>query len=288
MNKMRVITDSASDVSFEMEKRYDVDVITYPVVIGEKSYISRVDFDNEGFFKLMEENEDIPKTSQITAFQFEEMYFEYFEKGYTDLFFVLINSAGSATYQNAVFAIENFLEEHPECEGKINIHCYDGASYSGAYGYPALMAGEMVQKGASPEEIDEYLKTALAKRCVYFGIYNLKYAGKSGRIPSAAAFVGDKLNIKPIMKIWDHEITTAGKCRGEKKVVTKIVEKTIEEMEPGSPYQVVYGNERSCCDEMIEKLTEKLGYGPVDCYQIGAAVAANAGPKVVGVIFDRK
>ena len=70
-----------------MEKRYDVDVIPFPVVIGEKSYISRVDFDNEGFFKLMEENEDIPKTSQITAFQFEEMYFEYFEKGYTDLFF---------------------------------------------------------------------------------------------------------------------------------------------------------------------------------------------------------
>ena len=76
MNKMRVITDSASDVSFEMEKRYDVDVIPFPVVIGEKSYISRVDFDNEGFFKLMEENEDIQKTSQITAFQFEEMYFE--------------------------------------------------------------------------------------------------------------------------------------------------------------------------------------------------------------------
>ena len=101
-------------------------------------------------------------------------------------------------------------------------------------------------------------------------------------------FVGDKLNIKPIMKIWDHEITTAGKCRGEKKVVTKIVEKTIEEMEPGSPYQVVYGSERSYCDEMIEKMTEKLGYGPVDCYQVGAAVAANAGPKVVGVIFDRK
>ena len=75
MNKMRVITDSASDVSFEMEKRYDVDVIPFPVVIGEKSYISRVDFDNEGFFKLMEENEDIPKTSKITAIQYEQMYF---------------------------------------------------------------------------------------------------------------------------------------------------------------------------------------------------------------------
>ena len=35
-------------------------------------------------------------------------------------------------------------------------------------------------------------------------------------------------------------------------------------------------------------MIEKLGYGPTDYFQIGAAVAANAGPRVVGTIFNVK
>ena len=119
-------------------------------------------------------------------------------------------------------AVDMLIEEHPECEGKMHIYSHDGGSYSAGYGELAVMAGKMAQEGSSVEEINAYLEEKIAHRRIYFGIYNLKYAGKSGRIPSAAAFIGDKIGIKPIMKIWDHEITTAGKCRGEKKVVSKI------------------------------------------------------------------
>ena len=100
------------------------------------------------------------------------------------------------------------------------MHSFDSGSYCCAYGHVAVEAGRMLQEGASAAQIGSYLEEAVPRRKVYFGIYDLKYAGKSGRIPSAAAFVGDKLGIKPIMKIWDHEITTAAKCRGEKKLIS--------------------------------------------------------------------
>lgn len=35
-------------------------------------------------------------------------------------------------------------------------------------------------------------------------------------------------------------------------------------------------------------ITRHLGYGPSAVYQIGAAVAANSGPRVVGISFTRK
>lgn len=180
------------------------------------------------------------------------------------------------------------IEEHPECEGKMHIYSHDGGSYSAGYGELAVMAGKMAQEGSSVEEINAYLEEKIAHRRIYFGIYNLKYAGKSGRIPSAAAFIGDKIGIKPIMKIWDHEITTAGKCRGEKKVVSKICDMAIADMEPGSAYQIEYGDDDKIKEEMAQKMTEKLGYGPSSYYQIGAEIAANAGPRVVGVAFDAK
>lgn len=130
--------------------------------------------------------------------------------------------------------------------------------------------------------------TALPHRQVYFGMYTLKYAAKSGRIPSAAAFLGDKLGLKPIMKIFDRAITTAAKCRGDAKLAQKVAEMTAEEILPGTPYEVIYGSDESCREEITRLLTEKLGYPPAGAYQIGAVIAANAGPKVVGAAFTLK
>ena len=256
MSKIQIITDSASDISKEMEQKYNLDVISYSIVIGDKTYTSRVDFDNEGCYELMEASESLPMTSQITAFQFMELYYDYYQKGCTDLIFILINGKGSATYNNSLMAMDMLIEEHPECEGKIHIYSHDGGSYSAGYGQPAVMAAKMAQEGRSVEEINTYLEESIARRRIYFGIYNLKYAGKSGRIPSAAAFIGDKIGIKP--------------------------------MEPGSEYQIEYGNDEKIKEEMAAKMTEKLGYGPTGYFQIGAEVAANAGPRIVGVAFDVK
>mgnify|MGYP000497249422 FL=1 len=102
MGKIQIITDSASDISKEAEQKYNLDVISYSVVIGDQTYTSRVDFDNEGCYKLMEENDGIPMTSQITAFQFMDLYYEYYQKGCTELVLILINGKGSATYNNSL------------------------------------------------------------------------------------------------------------------------------------------------------------------------------------------
>lgn len=110
MSKIRIITDSASDISTAEEQKYNILILPFPVTIGDKSYMSRVDFDNTGFYKLMEENpNELPKTAQITAFQFDELYKEQFDAGYTDIIFVSINKKGSATHDNAVMAKNEFL-----------------------------------------------------------------------------------------------------------------------------------------------------------------------------------
>lgn len=289
MGKIKIITDSASDITFEAEKEHNIKVLSFSVVLGDKDYVSRVDFDNEGFYDLMIKNSnEIPKTSQITAFQFEELYEKCAKEGYEDLILVLINGNGSATYQNSLFARQNFFEEHPEYEGKVNITSHNSLSYTGAYGHLVIEAAKMAENGSSAKQINEYLEKAIEKRRIYFGMYDLTYAGKSGRIPTAAAFLGNKLGIKPIMKISDGEITTAAKCRGDKKLLSKVLDLTMKDIEPGSEYQIVYGKNTECRDEMIKKMTDAMGYGPCDIYQVGAEVATNAGMHLAGVIFNVK
>ena len=54
----------------------------------------------------------------------------------------------------------------------------------------------------------------------------------------------------------------------------------------GTPYQLIYGSAVEDLDKLRLAMEQKLGYGPTGAYQIGAAIAANAGPRAVGVAFD--
>ena len=288
MSKIQIMTDSASDISYADEQKYAISVIPFPIMLGERNYISRVDFDNEQFFNLMAQYDEIPKTAQITPFQFQQIYLREAQAGVTDLILVLINSKGSSTYDNSVQAIELFYEEYPEYRDVLHIHSFDGMGYNALYGSPVVHAAQMCADGAPLEEILRYLTDILPRRQIYFGIYDLKYAAKSGRIPTAAAFLGTALNLKPVMKIFDNGITTAAKCRGERKLVEKVAEMSIADMEPGSPYELVYGSDPACLEELRRLMAQRLGYEAAACYQIGAAVAANSGPRVVGAAFTRK
>lgn len=282
------MTDSASDISSADEQKYSIEVIPFPITLGDKTYISRVDFDNEQFFDLMAQYDEIPKTAQITPFQFQEIYLRQAQEGVTDLIMVLINSKGSSTYNNSVLAIDMFYDEYPQYRDVLHIHSFDGMGYNALYGAIVVHAAQMCADGASLESILGYLEDILPRREIYFGIYDLKYAAKSGRIPTAAAFVGTALNLKPVMRIFDQSITTAAKCRGERKLVEKVAQMSIEDMEPGAPYEIVYGNDAGCLEELRRLMVLKLGYEPSAVYQIGAAVAANSGPRVVGVSFTIK
>lgn len=284
---IKFITDSVSDISREEELSCNVRVLPFPVVIGGTSYLSRVELSNQEFFGLMEQYPDeVPTTSQITPFQFQQVMEEEAAAGNDEMIFVLINSQASATYNNACMAKEAFFEENPALRDRVKIEVVDSRGYMTIYGCVVAEGARRAQNGASFEEVVTYVRDALEKRMIYFSMYSLKYAARSGRIPSAAAFVGDKLGLKPIMKIFDHAITTAAKARGEKRMMDMLVEMACRDMKPGSPYQVMSGANVEDRELLRQKMEERLGYGPTGMYQICPAIAANSGPLAVGVCFD--
>lgn len=285
MAKIKIVTDSASDIAAEFEKKYDILILNFKVAMGDKSYTSRVDFDNKKFYKMMDEYDGVPVTSQITSLEFVQVYKDLYEQGYTDIICTLINSQGSATYDNSVMAVDMFFEEVPQAKGKINIYNIDGKGYTGAYGYPVIQGARKAKKGTAAKDIVAYMRDWIDNCIVFFAPYTLKYARKSGRIPSAAAFVGEVMGLKPVMRIQDNKIVTETKVRGEKAVIPKILDLTLEHMIPKTPYSIVYGNDEAAMDEMAQVMTKKVGYPPENYFQIGAAIAVNAGPRVVGVIF---
>ena len=277
MSKIKLITDTASDIELAQAEAYGVDMLSFSINLDGESYQEQRDLSKEEFYALMAKSQEMPSTSQITAFTFQEVFQNYYQQGYTDLIYVSINAKGSATYQNAKQAKEMLYEEIPEAKEKMNIHILDSENYTMCYGYPVLQAAKMANENKSIDEILNYLHHWLANVGVYFVPMTLKFVKKSGRLTAAAAFAGEVLGLRPIIHIAHGEISVSEKVRGEKNIIPKLTDKIRNVIQKDAPYLVIQGVNGANADAVEKILTETLGYPPAERVKIGSAVAVNAG-----------
>lgn len=288
MLKIKIVTDSASDIPFDKEKELDIKIIPFPIIVDDKDYLERKDFAFEDFYEILSNSKKIPTTSQITSARFVEEFKEIAEQGYSDLIYVSINSKGSNTYNSSIIAREQFFEEYPEYEDKFNIHLVDSLAYTIGYGYPVMEAAKKAQKGCSVEDILGYLEDWFASLEIYFAPYSLEFAKKSGRISCAAAFVGELMGLKPIISFIDGEASIITKVRGDKKVVPTILEKANENRIPETQFLILKGSVSEYSDEMSEQASKLLGDNLVGIFNAGAAITINSGHKLIGIAIKGK
>ncbi len=288
MSKIKIVTDSASDISTKNEDLYDIEVLPIKITLGDETYVSRQDFDNAKFYELLQDSDELPKTEPVTAFEFGELYSDLFDQEYTDIIYISVNSEGSDNYYNAVQAKDQFFEDIPDAKSKLNIYCIDSRTYSAGYGYAAVEAAKMADRGKDASEIVKFLRDWFDKCVVYFGLYSLKYAKKSEVVDFESAFMGELIGFRPIMEVRNKEISTEATVRRDSAIIPFLSELCCEEIEKDFPYCIIYGNDADVRDELAAILTKNLGYPPADSYQLGAANTSHIGYEVVGVVFKSK
>ena len=285
MAKIKLITDSASDISPAQAAEHNIHLICFPITVGDKGYREHVDFTREEFYEILKESDEIPHTSQVLTTDYFEAYEKAYSEGYKDIICAVIASIGSNSYNNAVMAVDMFFDEKPEAKGKVNIHVIDTKGYTGVYGFPVIEAAKKIKKGADVDEVLGFLSDWFDSGVIICTAFTLKYARKSGRVGCVAAFVGEVLGLKPIIVFRDAISETVAKIRGEKAVIPKMVEYAAETMVPQTPYAILVGSNEECNKEIATAMKKKVGYGPTETLGVGATIACHLGHEVVGIII---
>jgi DegV family protein with EDD domain len=286
IRKIKIMTDSGSDIPKEYETSLGIRILCFPIIVGEKSFYDR-DMPDDDYYRLILDSvksADFPLTSQVLIPTFEDAFEQYRDEGYTDLIYTAIANKGSATMGNAIAARDNFYADHPDAKGKYNIHIIDSGNYTGVYGWPVIEAAKMAEAGEAPEKICYYIEEWCKYAEVNFGCYTLDFVKRSGRVTAAAAFVGEMLGLRPVIRIKQAVSTTTAKVRGDKAVIPKVIDIVSERIIPGTPYVLIAGLDKTAEEDIRREATKRLGYPPEMTFYVGAAVAANVGPNVVGII----
>ena len=229
MSKIKIMCTSTGCIEYAPQ-RYrglDIDIIRIHVFFNGKEYREGLDLDPVDFYAQLETIEDPKNHLPYTGMPDTEEIMAHFDKavadGYEEVIVYVISSALGGTYNKICLIAKEY-------EQKLKIHVVDTKITCFGEGLLAIKAAENAAKGMSAEEILKESRWMMAHQ-EFVGVDGkLDYLIYNGRLKGGKAFMGQLLNICPVIHFSkEGEIVPLESVRTPKKALARTCE-VLKEM----------------------------------------------------------
>jgi DegV family protein with EDD domain len=279
---LKIITDSASDISKWVIEEYGLHVIPTPVVIDEKDYFDGKTIIPEEFYDILRSGKDV-KTYHINAQMFYDNFLPY-AKNKDEVIYLCFSTGIAGTFNAANLAKRELLEQYPD----FDLTIIDTKCASLGFGVATYYALLMQKNGASKQEIIDGIEWHCAHMEHIFTVRTLEYLLKGGRLSRTSAIAGSLLDIKPIIQVNDlGALESFEKVRGRQKSLRRLIELVGERGQElkDQVVGVVHGDEAETMEWMKEQLSKTYGCKFYLDNYVGCAIGAHTGPGIIGITF---
>ena len=229
MSKIKIMCTSTGCIEYAPERyrSLGIDIIRIHVFFNGKEYREGLDLDPVEFYEQLETIEDPKNNLPYTGMPDTEEIMEHFERaiaeGYDETIVYAISSALGGTYNKICLIAKDY-------EDRIKIHVVDTKITCFGEGLLAIKAAEYAAKGMSAEDILKETRWAM-KHQEFVGIDGkLDYLIYNGRLKGGKAFMGQLLNICPLIHFSkEGEIVALESIRTQKKALARTCE-TLKEI----------------------------------------------------------
>lgn len=279
--------ESTVDMPFSYVNGRDIPVIFYSYSVDGVEYVDDMLRDPEAlprFYDMLDAGK-LPTTAQLNTYQYLEFFEPLLQKG--DVLHITLGTGMTRAYQNALLAVEELREKYPERR----IVVLDSLCSSSGYGLLVDMAADMRDRGATIDEITQWVEQN--RKCIHHQFFSteLKHYRRSGRMSGATAMIATVLNICPIMRLDDAgRIIAYSKIRGKKNAVELTVQTMLAHARGGSDYDGKCFICHSRCLADAQLLAEAIRakfprLTDIRIFDIGTSIASHCGPGTAAVFF---
>lgn len=277
--KLAVITDSSAFLTEVVQGHQDLFILDIPVYIDGQTYVEGKNLTASEFYEKMAASPELPKTSQPSVAELEEILASLKEKGYTHVIGLFLSSGISGFFQNIQYLKDEF-------EG-LTIAFPDSRITSAPQGLMVEGIFARQAEGLSFEAILDKLQTQIENTSAYILVDDLNHLVKGGRLSNGAAVLGNLLSIKPILYFNEvGKIEVFEKVRTEKKALKRLVDIIKDDTQDGA-YQVIviHGNALDKAEVVRQLLQENGIEGEIQMATLGSVVGTHLGDHSISVAY---
>ncbi len=283
---VKIMTDSAADLTPEMVKKYDLSLVPTVIRFGDDIYYEGVDITLEQFYEKFYASKEYPQTANPTLHHQYEL-FEQLGKEADEVLNIVISSGISGSYNTAINA-KRMYEKKVEDAAKVYI--YDSQLATFGIGILAIMASELAQEDLSPEEIMVKLDEYRNKLEVGFTVADLIYLHRGGRLSKSKYWIAKLADMKPIINFISGKMEVVKTVRGHKNAVIESFNSVYEKTgrpEKFNAYIMHAKNEESAnmLKKHIEDVIQPKDFN-VSIDELGMTIVTHTGPGCIGICLD--
>lgn len=273
---VRIVTDSASDLSSEEAERYGIEIVPLSIRFGDQEYTDRRDLSVAEFYSKMDTLDVLPETAAPSPGAFETAFRKLVDEGADGIVCINLSLALSATGQAARNAAQAVADLVP-------VRCVDSASITAGLGNQVLAAARAAADGATLDEVVALVEALRPRTRVYGVLDTLDNLKKGGRIGGAQAMLGTMLSIKPCLDLSSGEVVEAGKQRTRKKALAWL-RSVLADAGEVSELAVIHGRAPDI-DEFLDSIADLVPRDRVRVSELGAVIGTHGGPRVIGICY---
>ena len=273
---IRIVTDSASDISLEEAEDLGIEIVPLSVRFGEAEYTDLVDLSVSDFYQKMAESDLLPSTAAPSPGAFEAAFKRCAEAGADGVICINLSLALSATGQAAQLAADALADTLP-------VECIDSKSITCGLGTIIRKAAGAAKDGGSMDEIVALVENLASRTRIFATLDTLENLKKGGRIGGAKAMLGTMLQFKPCLDLSSGEVVEAGRQRTRKKSLIWLKE-VLESEGEISELSIIHGDAPDV-EEFATLISDIVPRDQIRINQLGAVIGTHGGPRVLGVTY---
>lgn len=223
MEKIAVVTDTGSNMSFEEAKALGIHVLPLQITFGETAYQDLEEITTKEIYQRLKKLE-MPKTSMPVYSRIETLFKQLKEEGYDTILGVPLTSGLSTT----AATMESIAKEL-----QMPFFLLDCFSTCQIQKYIAIEAKKMVDAHKSIPEILAVLQPKIQKANSIILVKDLEHLKRGGRLTPMAARLASLLKIFPVLQLNQDtagKIDVFAKVRTESKAYKFAIDQAIEQM----------------------------------------------------------
>jgi DegV family protein with EDD domain len=275
MPGVRIVTDSACDLTEDLVKQHEVIVVPLTIRFGSEEFEDRTQLTPEEFWRRCQGKGALPETAAPSPGAFIAAFQQAADDGAEAVLCLTISSKLSGTYASAVTAADTF--------SAIPVRVFDTRSVTMGQGLTVIAAAEEAAAGAGLDQLLAAAEDRVDRIRVYGVLGGLEFLQRGGRIGGAQALLGSLLSIKPVIAVKDGEVAEESKQRTRTRAMSYVTSKVAAD----APLERLAIADGACDDiaDVVKQLSATPAHHPLLSVQLGPVVGSHTGPNTLGVCY---
>ncbi len=284
MGKVIISADSTCDIGPELQKRFNVQLLNWRILLDDKEYLDNVSITPDDLYSAWRERGALPKSTGATCEEYKAHFQPLIDQGY-EIVHIGLGSGISCSYQNAVQAARETG----------HVIAVDSQNLSTGFGLLVLEAAELAAKGCSAEEIAKRVEELRPRSHASFLLDTLEFMKAGGRCSSLAAFGASILQLKPCIEVDNRDgsrMHVGKKYRGKmEQCLLQYVRNKLDgrtDLDLRRVFVTHSGSPESDIRAVCREVARCANFKEILVTRASCTISAHCGPRTLGVLFLTK